>query len=99
MDTSPPVIINCPLDINKSAELGMTRVPVFWLTPAAIDERGTVIAIDATHKPGDNFAVGSTTKISYVFTDDSYNTATCNFSVTVTRGKKLINFKNSPKPL
>ena len=87
MDRFPPVIINCPLDISKSAELGMTQLPVFWLTPSAIDNRGTVIDINATHKPGDNFTVDSTTKIVYVFTDDSYNTATCNFAVTVTVGK------------
>ena len=86
MDKAPPVIINCPLDINKSAELGVTRVPVFWMTPSAIDERGTVINVDATHKSGENFTVGSTTKVSYVFMDDSCNSARCNFSVTVTGG-------------
>ena len=86
MDKEPPVIINCPLDINKSAEVGTTHTPVEWLVPSAIDQFGSVTVTYASHKPGDQFAVGSTSMISYHFEDESFNQAICNFSVTVTEG-------------
>ena len=86
MDSSPPVVINCPLDIIKYAELGTIEVPVFWLVPSAIDLSDSTLAVDATYKPGDYFAVGSTTMISYVFVDSYLNEATCNFLVSVTEG-------------
>ena len=86
MDKEPPVIINCPLDIKKSAEFGTTYMPVVWLVPSAIDQLGSVTVTNVSHQPGDQFAVGSTTMISYYFEDESFNQAICYFSVTVTEG-------------
>ena len=97
MDTAPPVILNCPLDIFISAELGTTHVPVFWSKPSAIDQRGFIMVVNATHKPGENFAVGSTTRISYLFIDDSFNQVTCNFSVTVSQGMLSILPESKPR--
>ena len=45
VDTSPPVIINCPLDINKSAELGMTRVMRFITTTRSLQQPQVKILI------------------------------------------------------
>ncbi|XP_072021512.1 hyalin-like [Amphiura filiformis] len=83
MDTTPPVIVNCPSDINESTELGILQLTVSWLEPSAVDLRGIATLQSASHRPEDLFPVDSSTKVSYVFIDDSRNMATCNFSVIV----------------
>ncbi|XP_072044883.1 uncharacterized protein [Amphiura filiformis] len=81
VDTTPPVIVGCPSNINTFAEVGSPGIPVFWDIPAAIDPSGTVIS-ESSHEPGQILPVGSTF-VLYTFTDSSTNIAECNFTVAI----------------
>ncbi|XP_072045211.1 hyalin-like isoform X2 [Amphiura filiformis] len=83
-DTTSPVIIYCPVDIYEYAELGTSQLAVNWIEPTAFDQHGTITLMNSTHKSGDLFLANSTTEVSYLFVDDSHNSASCSFSVTVT---------------
>ena len=67
------------------AELGTKAISVSWIEPMAIDASG-VLETSASHKPGYEFAVGST-NVSYTFEDKFHNQCECNFTVNVTSGK------------
>ncbi|XP_072046221.1 hyalin-like [Amphiura filiformis] len=81
-DTVPPVVSDCDEDIEAYAELGVLEEPVYWTQPSATDDYGRVMLIQATHSPGERFPI-KTTSVMYLFADDSYNIAYCNFSVVV----------------
>ena len=85
-----PIILNCPSNIYKSAEVGMTNFTVSWLEPSALDLHGSASLVHASHRPGTSFSFDATTHVSYVFADDFDNQAYCNFSVTVDQGNVLI---------
>lgn len=75
--------INCPSDITvfeSSPGSGSANVN-FNVT--GNDNSGSV-TINCTHSSGDSFAVGPATEVVCTATDDSNNTATCSFDVTVT---------------
>lgn len=59
-----------------------------WIEPSAVDDSGEVKLKQSSHKSGDTFHIGSTS-VSYVFTDASNNTATCNFVVILAEEGKL----------
>ncbi|XP_072021501.1 hyalin-like [Amphiura filiformis] len=80
-DTTPPVISDC-VDTVEYAELGVVEEPVYWTQPSATDDYGRVMLIYTSHTPGEKFPIG-TTSVMYLFADDSYNIAYCNFSVVV----------------
>ncbi|XP_072046222.1 hyalin-like [Amphiura filiformis] len=82
-DLTPPVI-TCPSDIHLTTETGAPSMPVYWTEPYAFDDNGRVMLVYSSHASGDKFPIGSTTVI-YVFAGDSYNTAQCNFSATITQ--------------
>ena len=88
IDTTAPIIINCPSDISESLETGSSFLPSSWMVPSALDlQDGKVTTrLYASHNPGDIFYVGTTTNVSYAFRDEAGNVATCNFSVTVSQG-------------
>ncbi|XP_072045208.1 hyalin-like [Amphiura filiformis] len=81
-DTIPPVVSDCVDYIEAYAELGVSGEPVYWTQPSATDDNGRVTLIHATHTPGEWFPI-ETTLVTYLFADDSYNVAYCNFSVVV----------------
>ncbi|XP_072021026.1 uncharacterized protein [Amphiura filiformis] len=85
-DTVPPVIEKCPSDIHVLHEFGQSPLPVQWTKPSASDNYGRVMLVDFTHTPGQTFPDGST-QVIYMFADDSYNVATCKFSVVVKTDK------------
>jgi gliding motility-associated-like protein len=66
---------------------------VNWIAPAVSDNCG-VSGIQSTHTPGSTFPLG-TTKIIYTATDESGNTAACEFTVTV-RNETTPTFENCP---
>ena len=83
-DTTNPVIANCPTDITQTVAAGQTTAAVTWTPPTATDNitpEDQIITV-ATHTPGQQFPVG-TTQVSYIFTDQANNEATCSFNVIV----------------
>lgn len=80
-DNEDPVFSNCPTDISVSNAAGMCNQDVSWTAPTATDNCSA--AVVASHMPGDNFPVGTTT-VQYVATDPAGNTDTCRFTITVT---------------
>ncbi|XP_071489593.1 uncharacterized protein [Diadema antillarum] len=88
-DTTPPVITGCPADINlEIPSIALTSVSISWTEPTATDDSGSVSSV-STHQPGDSFDVGTSTTVSYTFSDDAGNTATCSFDVVITSAATL----------
>ncbi|XP_072051832.1 uncharacterized protein [Amphiura filiformis] len=83
VDTVPPVVSNCPNSpITATLNAGQTSTAVTWIEPTATDAVTAVVSRFMTHNPGDMFGVGDT-EVSYFFTDDANNEATCTFTVSV----------------
>ena len=61
---------------------GEDSAMVVWQEPVAIDETGDTVSGLRTHLSGEKFPLG-TTRIEYIFADDSRNEATCTFDITV----------------
>ncbi|MBT1698108.1 HYR domain-containing protein [Fulvivirgaceae bacterium PWU4] len=80
METTLPVISNCPGNINVTAA-GTCPVNVTWTAPTVSDNCG-VASFASTHAPGSAFGVG-TTPVTYTAIDNYGNTATCTFNVVV----------------
>lgn len=80
-DPHPPRFYNCPKDIHV-AENNVVR----WNPPSYEDNVGIQNVIEPEWSSGDVFPVG-THEMTYQVWDHDGNTASCNFSVVVTRGK------------
>jgi gliding motility-associated-like protein len=74
-DTQAPLIANCPVNINSCS------TQVSWTEPAVSDNCGAV-TVTASHQPGSEFPVGTTT-VTYTATDSAGNVSVCSFQVTV----------------
>jgi hypothetical protein len=98
-DAEPPVIRNCPQDIAVGNDPGLSGAKVSWVEPTATDNVG-VTGFTSDHKPGETFAVGSTT-VTYTASDAAGNMATGKFVVTVQDSEKPVisNASVSPKSL
>ena len=81
IDTEDPVINNCPANIVQSNDPGQCGAIVGWAPPVPSDNCPGVTMV-GTSNPGTFFNVG-TTLVTYVATDQSGNTDTCTFSITV----------------
>lgn len=81
VDTTAPVI-SCPADIvvNLPANSAAVSMPVSF-NPTASDSCGTA-GVTTSHASGANFPVG-TTLVTATATDQSGNTSSCTFNVTV----------------
>ena len=80
-DTTAPVFTSCPGDVIINNDAGNCSAVATWVVPAANENCGLVITSD--YNSGDTFPVG-TTQVTYVATDPSGNTDTCQFNVIVT---------------
>ncbi|MDQ3805757.1 MAG: PxKF domain-containing protein, partial [Acidobacteriota bacterium] len=82
VDTTPPVIA-CPPDITVYLPLNSTAVsmPVSFAVTAG-DSCDAAPAVALSHAPGSIFPVGTTT-VTATATDDSGNSSSCSFDVTV----------------
>ncbi|MBK6264359.1 HYR domain-containing protein [Marivirga sp. S37H4] len=80
IDDEPPIISNCPSDIDLTLDSGCS-IPANWTEPEATDECG-IVSFVSSHTSGDVFPLG-TTEVVYTATDDAGNTSTCTFNVTV----------------
>ncbi|KAJ8041019.1 Hyalin [Holothuria leucospilota] len=74
-----PIIMNCPSNIVQQAVEGNTQAFVTWMEPTS--ENGNLTS--GPPFPFGAFPVGDTV-ISYVFENAEGNTATCNFTITIT---------------
>ncbi|XP_041454248.1 mucin-17-like isoform X7 [Lytechinus variegatus] len=83
VDNTPPVISGCPNDIDLTVPAGTTSIPLTWTEPTAVDETSAVTRT-RTAAPGTSFAVGTSTDVTYTFTDASGNFDICTFTVTLT---------------
>ncbi len=83
-DTTPPTIQNCPGDITQTVPNAQATTAVTWIPPTATDNitPDNLINTVATHSPGGSFGVG-TTAVSYIFSDQAGNDATCTFNVII----------------
>ncbi len=80
-DSEDPEIINCPTDIMSDTDAGLNTAVVNWTPPTASDN--CMFTLSTSHNPGDAFAIG-TTMVTYTATDDTGNTVSCSFDVTIT---------------
>ena len=86
-------MIGCPLNIVDSVQLGVPGKIVTWEEPTSNDNSGVSSMTSRTHAPGTFFLVDVTT-VTYVFSDESGNTAECSFTVNIVEGKKAQNSRN-----
>ncbi|XP_072032242.1 hyalin-like isoform X2 [Amphiura filiformis] len=80
-DSTSPTFTYCPTDITAYAPEGTTSTSVFWTTPEATDDSGT-ISYTRTHESGAIFTAGAT-PVLYTAYDPAGNSAMCLFTVTV----------------
>ena len=86
-DATPPTFTNCPTNITLST--ANSCAVANWVAPTATDNCGTP-AVSLTTAPTTGLGIGScfpvgTTTVTYKATDAKGNSATCAFTVTVTK--------------
>ncbi|XP_033122131.1 uncharacterized protein LOC117121139, partial [Anneissia japonica] len=81
IDKEPPLIANCPVDMNLSTSAGVNYTNATWTEPTVTDNAGTP-NLTSTHSVGSEFYIGKTVVI-YTAVDSFDNTATCNFTICV----------------
>ena len=81
-DTIPPVISDCPLDTVLYVGSGSCDISYTWTPPTVTDDCDGAPSVTSNRNPGDTFALGVDTVV-YIATDDSGNSDTCSFVVTV----------------
>ena len=83
IDAGAPVFDFCPDNILVlNTDMGECGATVFWPDPIANDDCDTSVMLTSDFEPGDFFPVGGTT-VTYTATDNSGNTSTCEFIITV----------------
>ncbi|XP_070581810.1 uncharacterized protein [Ptychodera flava] len=84
LDVQAPNITDCPRDLTVQADVDGNAAVVSWINPTIIDNSGQPVAWGSNRKPGQSFGIGKHDIIMWA-SDQSNNTASCNFSVFVTR--------------
>ena len=64
----------------ENTQVGSNSAVVTWTEPTATDNSGMAATVTQSHQPGQSFPVG-TTEVTYTFTDQAGNQATCQFEV------------------
>ncbi|NLN31850.1 MAG: HYR domain-containing protein, partial [Bacteroidales bacterium] len=84
IDNEPPVLSNCPVEINISTDPGLCEASVTWIEPTVIDNcsEASAIFLERSHEPGSIFPTGST-PVTYKFIDEAGNIAECMFNITI----------------
>jgi hypothetical protein len=80
-DNQPPTI-TCLANLNRSTDLGQCSAVATYTTPVVTDNCSGVGAAICTPPSGSSFPKGTTT-VSCKATDETGNTASCSFTVTV----------------
>ncbi|XP_038058130.1 atrial natriuretic peptide-converting enzyme-like [Patiria miniata] len=83
-DNVKPVFRNCPRQATATVhyESEAENISASWETPTATDNSERV-NLTSSHRPGDMFARGTTTNVTYRAVDPSGNEAVCTFLVSV----------------
>ena len=81
-DNLPPVLANCPADINVGNAFNICGSPISWIPPTFTDNCPGMTIV-ASHTNGAIFPIG-TTAVTYTATDISGNVTICTFNVTIT---------------
>ncbi|XP_070532931.1 uncharacterized protein [Ptychodera flava] len=84
LDVQAPNITGCPGDLTVLADVDGDSAVVSWINPTIIDNSGQPVAWGSNRESGQSFGIGKHDIIMWV-SDQSNNTASCNFSVFVTR--------------
>ena len=95
LDTLSPVIIACPLDSVIVPDSSDCSPQVFWTEPTAADNCTPTLTSDFV--PGDNFPVGTTT-VTYTAIDESNNSTTCSFDITIEPSTIVVNITSPEGP-
>ena len=77
-------------NISKLVNCTESTVTVSWIEPNATDNSGEY-TLSSNYKPGDEFAVGETTIVTYTAVDPSGNVASFSFFVTLLGKLKFAN--------
>ncbi len=80
-DDTPPVITGCPVNDTSRLAPGSSSTTFSWKEPTVFDNDG-ILSVINSHNQSDLFYAGETV-VTYVATDNSFNTATCSFTLTV----------------
>ncbi|XP_071943766.1 uncharacterized protein [Antedon mediterranea] len=97
IDTQPPEYSECPSSpIVELVPMGMANRSVSWTEPTAMDNAG-VFNETSTHRPGDDFGIGTVT-VTYTVFDVFWLSSTCMFEITVqdTENPVFMNCPTSP---
>ena len=81
LDTIAPMVSGCPINITISTAINSCDAIVNWTLPTASDN-GQLDSLVSNFSNGSTFSLGTTT-ITYIAYDQSMNTDTCSFTVTV----------------
>ena len=87
LDNEDPTISNIPSSVTINTDVGLASTEVTWTEPTASDNSG-IVTLTSSHSPGSTFDIGSTT-VTYTATDDTSNTASDTFTVTV-EGRHMV---------
>ncbi|MDX2176701.1 MAG: HYR domain-containing protein [Candidatus Sumerlaeia bacterium] len=79
-----PTVADCSSNIAVDNDPGDCGAIVTWTEPTATSNCGGTITTVQSHNSGDFFPIGTTTVTYTFFDDESANSATCTFDVTVT---------------
>ncbi|XP_022109740.1 uncharacterized protein LOC110989561 isoform X3 [Acanthaster planci] len=84
LDSTAPMLVNCPSDQVFCANLGTLSRNVSWNEPTATDNEGAVTLV-SDHTPGSTFNHndGTPTPVTYTATDESGLQASCTFNVII----------------
>ena len=83
VDTEAPAFSNCPSSRFAILPQGSSTVIVTWNEPTATDNNVQIFT-SQNYYSGNGFQFGTAT-VTYTFTDQAGNSATCTFTVTVSR--------------
>ncbi len=79
-DNLAPVISGCPANIQLTLTNSSGETAIDWTPPTVTDN--CAVTLTSSHHPGDSFDIG-TTEVQYTAVDNSGNTTTCSFTVTI----------------
>lgn len=80
-DVEEPTVSGVPADMQISTSPGSCSANASWIEPVAMDNCG-IQGWVSDHASGDSFALGLTT-VTYVASDDSSNSTSVSFAITV----------------
>ncbi|KAJ8020442.1 Hyalin [Holothuria leucospilota] len=83
VDNLPPSITYCPTDFILEPDPVTGEAVATWTLPLVEDDTSVVFLLNEPPSSGSSFPAGSTTEITYVYSDISGNVASCSFSITV----------------